>query len=57
MCIRIYIFDLKKNKKKSKQNKMTKKAKEKKRISEENLAGYDGIVCEFALCTDLLDES
>ena len=28
-----------------------KEAKEEKRISVENLTGFDDIVCEFALCT------
>ena len=33
-----------------------KETKEKKRVSVENLTGYDDIVCEFALCTfNLLD--
>ena len=57
MCIRIYFDFLKKIKKK--QNKKTKKAKaakEERRISVENLTGYDDIVCKFALCTfKLLD--
>ena len=55
MRIRIYIFNLKqKNKKKQQTHKKTKKAqetKEEKRISLENLTGYDDIVCELALCT------
>ena len=43
MYIRIHIFNFK-------------KTKEEKRISAENLTGYDDIVCEFALCTfNLLD--
>ena len=46
MCIRIYIFNLKKNKK----TKKAKETKEEKRISAENLTGYNDIVCEFALC-------
>ena len=46
MCIRIYIF----NKKKQGQKK-AKETKEENRISGENLTGYDHIVCEFALCT------
>ena len=50
MCIRIYIFLLKKNKKKQ-EDKKSKKTKEEKRISVENLTGYEDIVCEFALCT------
>ena len=44
MCIRIYIFIFKKTE-------PTKETKEEKRISVENLTGYDDIVCEFALCT------
>ena len=33
------------------------KTKEEKRISVENLMGYDDIICEFALCTfNLLDQ-
>ena len=33
-----------------------KETKEKKRISVENLTGYNDIVCEFALCTfNLID--
>ena len=57
MCIRIYIFNLKKNKNnnnnKTKKEKQTKKEK---RISVENLTGYDDFVYEFALDTfNLLD--
>ena len=57
MCIRIYIFNLQK----AKQNKQSrrlkaKETKEEKRISVENLTGYDDIICDFALCTfNLLD--
>ena len=57
-CVSEYIFFSKKsNQKKQKtkeQNEKTKKCKEtkeEKRISMENLKGYDDIVCEFALCT------
>ena len=44
MCIRIYIFNFKKKQK-------AKETKEEKRISVENLTGFDDIVWEFALCT------
>ena len=57
-CVSEYIFFSKKsNKKKTKtkeQNEKTKKCKEtkeEKRISMENLKGYNDIVCEFSLCT------
>ena len=49
MCIRIYIFLIKKNNKTRRQK--AKETKEEKIISVENLTGYDDIVCEFALCT------
>ena len=49
MCIRIYIFHLKKTNKTRRQK--AKETKKEKRISVENLTGYDHIVCEFALCT------
>ena len=53
MCIRIYIFNFKKEKQDKKEAKDT---KEEKRIPVENLTGYDDIVFEFALCTfNLLD--
>ena len=57
MCIRIYIFNFKtKTKKENKKTKKAKETKKEKRISEENLTGYDDVVCEFALCTfNLLD--
>ena len=60
MYIRTYIFNFKTKKpSKAKQNKKTKKAietKEEKRISVENLTGYNDVVCEFALCIfNLLD--
>ena len=57
----LYIFSFKKKTKKTKQNKKKtrsqKKAnetKEEKRISVENLTGFDDIVCKFALCTSNL---
>ena len=57
MCIRIYIFNFKtKTKKENKKTKKAKETKKEKRISDENLTGYDDVVCEFALCTfNLLD--
>ena len=60
-CVPKYIFlTKKKTKKKHKQTRRQKKAnktKEEKRISVENLMGYDDIICEFALCTfNLLDQ-
>ena len=48
MCSRIYIFSLKKKNKTRRQNK-TKQTKEGKRISVENLTGYNDTICEFAL--------
>ena len=55
MCIRIYIFNLKKQPKVTGIQK-AKETKEEKRISVENLTGYDYIVCRFAWCTfNLLD--
>ena len=48
MCIRIYVFNLKK--KQTKRYK-AKEPKEGKRICVENLTGYDNIVWEFPLCT------
>ena len=50
MCIRIYIFNFK-NKKKTKitWRQKAKETKERKRISVENLTGYDDVVCEFAV--------
>ena len=38
-----------------KQDKKRKETKEEKRISAENLTGYNDIVCEFALCTYLME--
>ena len=57
MCIRIYAFDFKNKQKTTKitRGQKAKEAKDEKRISVENLTEYDDIVCEFALCTDLLD--
>ena len=56
MCSRIYIFSLKKKNKTRRQNK-TKQTKEGKRISVENLTGYNDTICEFAvvLLTDLIE--
>ena len=51
MCIRIYIFNFKKTKTKITRKQKAKETKEEKRISVENLAGYDDIVGEFGLCT------
>ena len=54
MCIGIYNFNFKKKLRRQK----AKETKEEKRISVEDLTGYDDIVCEFALCTfNLLIES
>ena len=51
MCIRIPVLNLK-----TKIGQKAKETKEEKRISVENLTGYDDIVREFALCTfNLLD--
>ena len=52
MCIRIYIFLIKEKKttRRRKAKKKKKKKKEKKRISFENLTGYDNIVCANLLC-------
>ena len=53
MCIRIYIINYIKKKRQK-----TEETKEEKRISVENLTGYNDIVCEFALCTfNLLDRA
>ena len=52
MCIRIYIFNLKKKTKTGRQK--AKETKKEKRISAENLTGYDDIVCEFNLCICIL---
>ena len=41
----------KKKKKEKRRRQKAKETKEEKRISVENLTGYDDIVCEFALCT------
>ena len=46
-CPLEYIFLIKKNNIETRRQ----KAKGGKRISVENLTGYDNIVCEFALCT------
>ena len=51
----IYFFQKKKERKKKKTKKVQ-ATKEEKRITVENLTGYDDIVCKFALCTfNLLD--
>ena len=56
MCIRIYIFNLKTKQKTTTRRQKPKETKKGKRISVENLTGYDDIVCEFVLCTfNLLD--
>ena len=56
VCIRIFFFSKKKKKKKKKKTKKAQATKEEKRITVENLTGYDDIVCKFALCTfNLLD--
>ena len=54
MCIKIYIFNLKKQHKNNKTK--TKETKEEKRISEEYLMGYDDIVCDllYVLLTYLI---
>ena len=49
MCINMFLISKKKTKKQ--EDKKAKETKEEKRISLENLTGYDHIVCEFALCT------
>ena len=51
MCIRIYIFNLKKTKPKIARRQKAKETKESKKRSVENLTEYNDIVCEFALCT------
>ena len=51
MCIRIYIFIFKKTKPKITRRKKAKETKEEKRMSVENLTGYNDIVFEFAMCT------
>ena len=59
MCITIYIshFKIKQtNKKKRRRQKKAKETKVEKRISVENLTEYDDIVCEFALCTVILQQ-
>ena len=57
-CVSDYIFLIKKKQegKKKRKEKEKKKKEPKKKRKYENLTGYDGIVCEFALCTfNLLD--
>ena len=49
-CVSEYIFLISKQKQKTRRQKKEKETKEEKRISLENLTGYDDIVCEFALC-------
>ena len=49
MCIRMYVFKFKKAKPYIARKK-AKETKEEKRISVENLTGYDDIVGEFTLC-------
>ena len=52
MSIRIYIFNfLQKKQTTATRKKKPKETKEEKRISVQNLTGYDNIVCDFALCT------
>ena len=48
MCINMFLIS---KKTKKQEDKKAKETKEEKRISLENLTGYDNIVCEFALCT------
>ena len=55
MSIGRYNFNLKKQKQEDKKKKKAKESNKKKRISTENLPGYNDIVCEFALCTFLND--
>ena len=55
MCISIYIFSSKQKAKNTRRQK-TKETKEEKRISVENLTGFDNIVCEFVLCTSSIRE-
>ena len=47
MCIRMYIFTLKKQKTRRPK---VKEIKEEKKITVEKLRGYDDIACEFVLC-------
>ena len=56
-CVSEYIFLIKTIKQKNQnQNKQANTKKVKKKISEENLTGYNDIVCEFGLCNfNLLD--
>ena len=50
MCIRIHIFNIKKTKPKITRRQEANETNEEKRISVENLTGYDHVVCEFTLC-------
>ena len=52
-CLLEYIFliSYKKKQTTATRKKKPKETKEEKRISVQNLTGYDNIVCEFALCT------
>ena len=52
MYIRTCVFNFKnKNKKKKRRRRKAKEAKEEKRISVENIPGYDDTVCKVALST------
>ena len=51
MCIRIHISNKNNKKIKITRRQKANESKVEKRVSVENLAGYDDIVCEFALCT------
>ena len=59
MCIGIYIFNKKTQQKQTRKPKKlhktrrqkAKETKDEKRMSVENLTGYDDVVCKFALCT------
>ena len=55
MCIRIFICNFKKTKSQTAKRHITKEANEEKRISMENLTGYDDIVCQCALLTYLIE--
>ena len=51
MCIRIHISNKNNKKIKITRRQKANESKVEKRVSVENLTGYDDIVCEFALCT------
>ena len=56
MCIKINVFNLKKKQSKKTRRQKAKETKEEKRVSVENLTGYDYMAFEFAQCTfNLLD--